>query len=117
MNGCQAFANIFVDVDANRNVYIPNVFSPNRDGRNEDFRIFACQGVRRVNSVQVYDRWGGLLFSETNFDPNCLDGIKLWEGEGQNGKPVNPGVFVYVVEVEFLDDVKLVYRGDVTVLR
>ncbi|SEP84953.1 Cohesin domain-containing protein [Neolewinella agarilytica] len=117
MNGCQAFADIFVDVDANRNVYIPNVFSPNRDGRNEDFRIFACQGVRRVNSVQVFDRWGGLLFSKTNFEPNCLDGIKLWEGEGQNGKPVNPGVFVYVVEVEFLDDVKLVYRGDVTVLR
>jgi hypothetical protein len=36
---------------------------------------------------------------------------------GQNGKPVNPAVFVYVVEVEFLDDVTLVYRGDVTVLR
>lgn len=116
-NGCQAFANIFVEVDANRNVYIPNVFSPNRDGRNEDFRIFACQGVRSVNSVQVYDRWGGVVFSETNFEPNCLDGIELWDGTGQNGKPVNPAVFVYVIEVEFLDNVKLVYRGDVTVLR
>lgn len=116
-NGCQAFANIFVEVDANRNVYIPNVFSPNRDGRNEDFRIFACQGVRSVNSVQVYDRWGGVVFSEDNFEPNCLDGIQLWDGTGQNGKPVNPAVFVYVIEVEFLDNVKLVYRGDVTVLR
>jgi hypothetical protein len=116
-NGCQAFADIFVEVDANRNVYIPNVFSPNRDGRNEDFRIFACQGVRSVNSVQVYDRWGGVVFSENSFEPNCLDGIQLWDGMGQNGKPVNPAVFVYVVEVEFLDDVTLVYRGDVTVLR
>jgi hypothetical protein len=116
-NGCQAFADIFVEVDANRNVYIPNVFSPNRDGRNEDFRIFACQGVRSVNSVQVYDRWGGVVFSEDSFEPNCLDGIQLWDGMGQNGKPVNPAVFVYVVEVEFLDDVTLVYRGDVTVLR
>lgn len=116
-NDCQAFADIFVEVDANRNVYIPNVFSPNRDGRNEDFRIFACQGVRRVNNVAIYDRWGGLLFNQGNFDPNCLDGIQLWDGLGQNGKPVNPGVFVYVIEVEFLDNRKLVYRGDVTVLR
>ncbi len=116
-NGCQAFANIFVDVDANRNVYIPNVFSPNRDGRNEDFRIFACQGVRIVRSVQVFDRWGGVVFQADNLEPNCLDGIKLWEGEGQNGKTVNPGVFVYVIEVEFLDDARLLYRGDVTVLR
>ena len=116
-NGCQAFANIFVEVDANRNVYIPNVFSPNRDGRNEDFRIFACQGVRSVNSVQVFDRWGAVVFSEDNFEPNCLDGIELWDGTGQNGKPVNPAVFVYVIEVEFLDNVTLVYRGDVTVLR
>jgi hypothetical protein len=116
-NGCQAFDNIFVEVDANRNVYIPNVFSPNRDGRNEDFRIFACQGVRSVNSVQVFDRWGGVVFSEDNFEPNCLDGIQLWDGMGQNGKPVNPAVFVYIIEVEFLDNVTLVYRGDVTVLR
>ena len=116
-NGCQAFDNIFVEVDANRNVYIPNVFSPNRDGRNEDFRIFACQGVRSVNSVQVFDRWGGVVFSKDNFEPNCLDGIQLWDGMGQNGKPVNPAVFVYIIEVEFLDNVTLVYRGDVTVLR
>lgn len=116
-NGCQAFANIFVEVDANRNVYIPNVFSPNRDGRNEDFRIFACQGVRRVIDVKVFDRWGGIVFAEQNFDPNCLDGIKLWDGTARNGKPVNPGVFVYIIEVEFLDNAKLLYRGDITVLR
>ncbi|TXF88675.1 hypothetical protein FUA23_13495 [Neolewinella aurantiaca] len=116
-NGCQAFADIFVEVDANRNVYIPNVFSPNRDGRNEDFRIFACQGVQRVNSVQIFDRWGGVVYSNDGFEPNCLDGIQLWDGTGQNGKPVNPAVFVYVIEVEFLDDVTLTYRGDVTVLR
>ena len=116
-NQCQAFADIFVEVDANRNVYIPNVFSPNRDGRNEDFRIFACQGVSRVVDVKVFDRWGGVVFEGDDFDPNCLDGIKLWEGEGRNGKPVNPGVFVYVIEVEFLDGAKLVYRGDITVLR
>ncbi len=116
-NGCQAFADIFVEVDANRNVYIPNVFSPNRDGRNEDFRIFACQGVSRVIDVKVFNRWGGLVFGANDLAPNCLDGIQLWDGTTQDGKRVNPGVFVYIIEVAFLDGVTLLYRGDVTVLR
>lgn len=115
-NGCQAFADIFVEVDANRNVYIPNVFSPNRDGRNEDFRIYACQGVQSVNFVRVFDRWGSQLYEQDNIDPNCLDGIRLWDGTFR-GKPVDPGVFVYMIEVEFLDGATLLYRGDITVLR
>ncbi|MEL6141480.1 MAG: gliding motility-associated C-terminal domain-containing protein, partial [Bacteroidota bacterium] len=115
-NGCQAFADIFVEVDANRNVYIPNVFSPNRDGRNEDFRIFACQGVQNVNFVQIFDRWGSQIFTAENLAPNCLDGIQLWDGVYRE-KLVKPGVFVYMVEVEFLDGQTLLYRGDVTVLR
>lgn len=115
-NGCQASAQIFVEVDANRNVFIPNVFSPNRDGRNEDFRIFACQGVQSVNYVRVFDRWGGQIYQQENMAPNCLDGIQLWDGM-YRGKPVNPGVYVYIVEVSFLDGKKLLYRGDVAVLR
>lgn len=116
-NGCMAFADIFVEVDANRNVYIPNAFSPNRDGRNEDFRVFACQGVQRIVNVAIYDRWGGMVFQEDNLPPNCLDGIRLWDGTSQNGKPVNSGVFVYIVQVAFLDNQTLTYRGDVTVIR
>lgn len=116
-NGCMAFADIFVEVDANRNVYIPNAFSPNRDGRNEDFRVFACQGVQRVVNVAIYDRWGGLVFQADDLPPNCLDGIQLWDGTAANGKPVNSGVFVYIVQVAFLDNNQLTYRGDVTVIR
>lgn len=115
-NGCQAFADVFVEVDANRNVYIPNVFSPNRDGRNEDFRIYACQGVQSVNFVRIFDRWGGQIFEGDNMDPNCLDGIQLWDGLYRN-KPVNTGVYVYLIEVTFLDGKTLLYRGDVSVMR
>lgn len=115
-NGCTASAEIFVEVDVNRNVYIPNVFSPNRDGRNEDFRIYACQGVERINTVRIFDRWGGMVFNADNLAPNCLDGIVLWDGL-YKGKAVNPGVFVYMIEVRFLDGTELLYRGDVSVLR
>lgn len=115
-SGCSAQASIFVEVDANRNVFIPNAFSPDGDGRNDEFRIFTCRGVTAVNSVVIFDRWGNVVFEQSEMMPNCLDGIRLWDGR-QTDQPVNAGVYVYMAEVEFLDGVTLVYRGDIAVVR
>lgn len=115
-NGCEASAQIFVELDANRNVYIPNVFSPDGIGVNNDvFTIFTCTGVTSVNFVKMYDRWGGVVYEGTNLQPSC-GGIRLWDGRVKN-KPYNSGVYVYLIEVTFLDGVTLLYRGDVTLLR
>lgn len=115
-NGCEAIADVFVELDANRNVYIPNVFAPDGIGVNNDvFTIFTCTGVTNVNFVKLYDRWGGVVYERTNLDPSCT-GIRLWDGR-VNNQPYNSGVYVYLVEVTFLDGVTLLYRGDVTLLR
>ncbi|WP_168797632.1 T9SS type B sorting domain-containing protein [Neolewinella litorea] len=116
-NGCQAMEDILVEVDANRNVYLPNAFSPNQDGRNEDFRVYACQGVVGVPRVNIFNRWGGLVYEAVDIPANCLDGTLLWDGMTPNGQPVDLGVYVYTVEVAFIDGVTLLYRGDVTVIR
>ncbi len=115
-NGCDALADIFVEVDANRNVYIPNSFSPNEDGRNDDFRVYACRGVTVINSVNIYNRWGGLVSQGENLQANCLDGTILWDGK-TGGKLVDLGVYVYVIQVTFLDNFSLTYRGDISVVR
>jgi len=116
INGCTGTADIFVELDANRNVFIPNVFSPNGDGPNDEFRIFACTGVTSINSVKVFDRWGGQVYEASGLLPVCEGGLRLWDGR-KNGRLMNPGVYVYLIEIEFLDRVKLLYRGDVTLLR
>jgi gliding motility-associated-like protein len=106
-------------LDRNRNVYIPNAFTPDGDGINDEFRVFACKGVRRVNSAQVFDRWGNKVFDNgtgTGIAPDCNGGTILWDGT-QGGNRLNQGVYVYVVEVEFLDNIKLVYRGDIKIIR
>lgn len=114
-NGCSATATVLVDVDFHRNVYIPNVFSPNGDGPNDEFRVFTCNGVTAIKSAAVFDRWGNEMYSSTDLSPAC-SGVKLWDGHF-NGKMANPGVYVYMIEIEFLDGVSLVYRGDITLLR
>ncbi|RME96946.1 MAG: hypothetical protein D6772_11110, partial [Bacteroidetes bacterium] len=116
-NGCTSSASVFVELDANRNVYIPNIFSPNGDGRHDEFQVFACKGVRAVNSIRIFDRWGGLLQELTGLAPDCLNGNLAWDGRGVNGEEMPSGVYVYMVEVEFLDGVILTYRGDVTLIR
>ena len=48
-------------------------------------------------TLRFYDRWGNLMFINENFVPNQPS--LGWDGRF-NGKPVVPGVFVYVFEVE-----------------
>jgi gliding motility-associated-like protein len=114
-NGCSATAQITVEVDKNRNVYIPNAFSPNGDGPNDEFRIYTGAGVATVNSVRIFDRWGDILYEATDLLPSN-GGIPTWDGTFK-GKQLDPAVFVYLVEVTFLDGLKLLYRGDITLLR
>ncbi len=116
VNGCTASGSVLVEIDKNRNVYIPNAFSPNGDGPNDEFRVFACRGVSDITFVRIFDRWGNFLFEQQSITPDCIGGARLWDGRVK-GKPVNEGVYVYMVQVQFLDGVTLLYRGDVTILR
>ncbi len=116
VNGCTATGDVLVEVDKNRNVYIPNAFSPNGDGPNDEFRVFACRCVSSINYVRIFDRWGNFIFEQASVEPDCIGGSRLWDGRVK-GKPVGQGVYVYMVEVQFLDGIRLLYRGDVTVLR
>ena len=113
-NGCIGSDNILIDVDKNRNVFLPNVFSPDGNGINDEFRPFAGPGVQRINTMQIFDRWGKLMYMAEDFSPN--DRSMAWDGRFKN-KKVNPGVYVYLVEVTFLDGITLLYRGDVAIMK
>ncbi|MFK8104873.1 MAG: gliding motility-associated C-terminal domain-containing protein, partial [Saprospiraceae bacterium] len=113
-NGCPGEDVIVVEVDKNRNVFIPNVFTPDGDGSNDFFSVFTGAGVEEVRFMQVYSRWGEKLYERNNFLPNNA-GSDGWDGTFK-GKTMNPGVYVYLIEVVFTDNVVLLYRGDVTVL-
>ena len=115
LNGCTDEDKVTIIVDRRRHLYIPNVFSPNGDGENDFFGILAKAGtVRSIKSLQVYDRWGEAVYVNTNFAPN--NPAIGWDGK-LNGQPMAPAVFVWVVEVEFIDGVVEVFSGDVSLLR
>ncbi|MEM1214162.1 MAG: PKD domain-containing protein [Bacteroidota bacterium] len=94
----------------NCNVYAPNVFSPNRDGRNDGFRLYfspECQPISFTG--QIFDRWGGQVFQTTNPDEE-------WNGSTR-GQDLPTGVYVYSFRYTFADGESGTSKGSVTLLR
>jgi gliding motility-associated-like protein len=112
--GCTATDDITIRIKKTRRVYIPNVIKPDGDGDNAVITVFGGAEVKQVNYLSIYDRWGEHLFIAKNFAPN--DPASGWDGRWR-GKDMQPGVYVYVAEVAFLDGEVLLYKGSVTVLR
>jgi hypothetical protein len=67
--------------------------------------------VLRIKWMRVFDRWGDNVYSETDLKVN--DTSRGWDGTF-NGNEVNPGVFIWNCEVEFIDGTSKILKGDVT---
>ncbi len=112
--GCKSWARHLFVLYYRQSVYIPNTFSPNGDGLNDMFVVHANPAVERVLSYKIFDRWGELIFENYNLEPNMPDGY--WTGTFKD-RDMNPAVFVYLVEVEYIDGRKEWLSGDVTLVR
>ena len=113
--GCVDEDIVTVYLDREKRVFIPNVFSPNGDDNNQYFTIYGdTKHVVNINKFMVFNRWGELLFENFNFQPN--NPLEGWDGTFR-GEVVNPAVFVYLAEIEFLDGEVILYKGDVTLVK
>jgi gliding motility-associated-like protein len=113
-DGCVAESQLILIVDRRVNVYVPNAFSPNEDGVNDGFMVFAKSNIRQIKSLQVYSRWGEQVFSADNFPPN--DPTYSWDGT-LNGEAMNPAVFTWIMEIELLDGAIEKQSGNVMLIR
>ncbi len=113
LNGCTASTSTRFRVDRKHDIYAPNVFSPNGDGKNDHFLLYG-KGVKEVRNLRVYDRWGAELFLAEHMEIGKES--EGWSGDFR-GKTLNPAVFVWVAEVEFLDGSVEIFTGDVTIIR
>ena len=75
---------------------VPNVFTPNGDGKNDEFRV-AYRSLREFH-IWVFNRWGKLVYEST-------DPAKGWDGT-INGRPAAEGAYYYVVRALGTDAAK-----------
>lgn len=92
-NNRSDFSNqVCIDIDACSLYELPNVFTPNGDGFNDEFVPFPYTSIQRVE-MTIFNRWGGLVY-ETE-DPDIR-----WDGRHKdNGQDCSEGVYYYVCEV------------------
>jgi gliding motility-associated-like protein len=112
--GCTANQEVMITVVCNaENYFVPNTFSPNGDGQND---VFMPRGksINRVNRMQVFNRWGELVYEKRDFMVN--DASAGWNGT-YKGKPANPDVYIYLIEFVCNNASIVPYRGNVTLIR
>lgn len=97
----------------NSQVYIPNAFTPDNDGKNDVFMVRA-KGIMQVKSMRIFNRWGQIVFERSNFPPN--DPVYGWNGRVNNVE-IGPNVFAYTIEVICDDGTPFFYKGNVTLLK
>ncbi|MBI1224933.1 MAG: T9SS type B sorting domain-containing protein [Bacteroidetes bacterium] len=87
-------------------IFIPNAFTPNGDGENDQFRVRGQ--VDGPFFMAVFNQWGEPLFQSENPDAG-------WDGL-RNGLPVQSGTYAYFVKINSNQKEK-VLSGMVTLLR
>lgn len=112
--GCSATGSIIVRVICgDRNLFLPNTFSPNGDGSNERFYPRG-NGMFQVRYLRVFNRWGEQVFERTNFAGN--QSAQGWDGTFK-GKPLPADVYVYTVEVVCENSESFTYKGSIMLVR
>lgn len=86
--GCASSDTIHIKVFKGPAFHIPNVFSPNGDGRNDRFEFIAA-GISELEYFQIYNRYGQLIYSSNNLRAS-------WDGR-LNGKDQSSGTYVYAI--------------------
>lgn len=94
--------------NCNCELFIPNVFSPNKDGINDTFRPYPQCAIFDYQ-LMIFDRWGQLVFQSQDLSV-------AWPGTAKN-KPVAAGTYLYTIQARFdYQEVPFIKSGSVTVV-
>ncbi|MXV17879.1 gliding motility-associated C-terminal domain-containing protein, partial [Hufsiella ginkgonis] len=96
-----------VDVAGGNDLFIPNTFTPNSDGKNDILYVYGSS----ISSMKfrIYNQWGQLIFQTTS-QPQGWDGTH--KGELQPS-----GVYVYYADISFSTGKTITQKGTISLLR
>ena len=116
-DGCMQSAQLTIFTDDFKPFEAPNVMSLSpTDPDNGLFKVSGNISLDRIERLRILDRWGGELYRLEQFDPSDPNYIG-WDGRVLNsGQKVNPGVYVWVAEVLFIDREVRTFAGTITVI-
>jgi gliding motility-associated-like protein len=102
--GCGTATDI-MHVFVYKDIFVPNAFTPNRDGKNDSWNIPALNAVSNFE-IRVFNRYGQLVFHTRNNNTG-------WNGKF-NGTDQPIGTYVYLINI---DNGKRILKGPLMLIR
>ncbi|MEM1215920.1 MAG: gliding motility-associated C-terminal domain-containing protein, partial [Bacteroidota bacterium] len=94
--------------------YVPNVFSPNRDGVNDKLEFFFRANGDFQGELHLFDRWGNLVYQKA---VNSTDPPPSWDGRFRN-RELPAGVYLWFFRYEIgINETSNIITGDATLIR
>lgn len=86
----QSLSRLIIEKTAEKHLYIPNTFTPNIDGLNENFEIFGMEDCYEYKLI-IFNRWGEIIYE-------TIDLNNFWNGEYE-GEKVESGIYPYLLQI------------------
>ena len=88
--GCTDTISSKVNITKEATFYIPNAFTPNNDGINDEFRPYGLDLDKGKFEMVIFNRWGDMVFQTTDVNKGwdgtdktrnviCATGIYIWK--------------------------------------
>ncbi|MEO6039560.1 MAG: gliding motility-associated C-terminal domain-containing protein [Saprospiraceae bacterium] len=111
-NGCSATAQDTIEYPNDGCLLGSPVITPGeKDGKNDQLFITCAETLN--NTVEIFNRWGQMVFSVQNYDNNSV----VWTGETKNGAALPEGVYFYVMNYTDDQGTQQRIKGYVNLLR
>ena len=108
-SGCTYESSFFTGVIlAPEDFYIPNVFSPNGDGNNDEWTVFHSSNIQ-ITECKIFDRWGAIVYNSITDQPK-------WNGQS-NGINCLEGVYLYFINYSNNRGEAKIKSGDITLIK
>lgn len=106
--GCFAYDSINIRYITGPEIYVPNAFSPNGDGKNDVFRPIPV-GITEIAYFRIFDRWGNEVYETKDY-------LQGWNGY-YKGKPADAGTYVWEVSGKDFNGRAWMKKGTVVLIR
>lgn len=108
--GCELIDSVLINPgDCCTELFLPNSFSPNGDGKNDVFRVLSTAGIE-LEQFEVFNRWGQRVWQTNTY-------YDFWDGTF-NGADAAASTYYYIYKYRCSTDNKAyIKKGDITIIR
>lgn len=110
-NGCTAYFSDSIPYPEDGCFRVSPVITPGQQDGKNDFVVITCIETATENTMEIYNRWGQLVFETENYTNNDTDIEHNWNGLTGSGAVLAEGVYYYVLTFKYRDDQGILREG------